>query len=209
MLLTIQSDNPFVSSMATNALLPAIEVLKAKVAAKEDEIAPLRQQLAEKDAEINPLREMVNQLCKEAGVPPVYTISKPDAVAAEAGPRLKFRPDQFFNKELSQAAVEYLMAKKSADSSGAPTPATADEIYSALTAHGYSFTGTNENNNKTALKTALTRNTAQIAKINDELYGLRTWYGMRAKYKKSSDTSGGDDGQGSEGEKPESNPPAP
>lgn len=202
MQLTRDIKNTFVIGMATNALIPAIELLKAKVAAKEDEIAPLRKQLTEKDAEINPLREMVNQLCKEANIPPAYTV---EGTKSEEGSRLKFRPDQFFNKELSQAAVEYLTAKKVADPSGDPTPATPDEIYTALTAHGYTFTGTNENNNKTALKTALTRNTAQIAKINDDLYGLRTWYGMRAKYKKSGDAGGqGEDG----GDKPAEAPAA-
>lgn len=174
--------------MSQNPFQPAIDALKAKVDAKEQEIAPLRQQLAAKDAEINPLREMVNNLCKEAGLPPAYTIQGVEAAAEAGAPKLKFRPDQFYNKELSQAAVEFLTAKKAADNSGAPTPGTVDEIYEAVTKHGYTFSGTNLNNNKVALKTALTRNTAQIAKINDELYGLRAWYGMRAKYKKATGT---------------------
>jgi len=173
--------------MSQNPYQPAIDALKAKVEAKEEESAPLRQQLAAKDAEINPLREMVNALCKEAGLPPAYTIQGAGAVKEEGAPKLKFRPDQFYNKELSQAAVEFLTAKKSANPGDAPTPATVDEIYEAVTKHGYTFTGTNLSNNKVSLKTALTRNTAQIAKINDELYGLRAWYGMRAKYKKTSD----------------------
>lgn len=177
--------------MANDAFIPAIEELKAQVAAKEQEIAPLRQQLALKEAEINPLREMVNGLCKVANLPPAYEIKAGVSINQEPpSPRLKFRPDQFFNKDLSQAAVEYLVAKKAADQSGVPTPATTDEIFSILTTHGYTFTGTSESNNKVALKTALTRNTAQIAKITDDLYGLRAWYGMRAKHKKP---SGSDD----------------
>jgi len=190
--------------METNALLPAIDALKAQVAAKELEIAPLRQQLAAKDAEINPLREMANGLCKLANVPPVFVIKSEKGAAADSAASLKFRPDQFFHKDLSESAVEYLGAKKAADTSGDPTPATTDEIYAALIAHGYTFTGTSEiNNNKSALKTALTRNTSQVAKIKDDLYGLRKWYGMRAKYKTSSSSADDEGGQdANDAEKP-------
>jgi hypothetical protein len=188
--LTWRSDNAIVQNMDQNPFLPAIDALKSKIAAKEDEIAPLRQQLAAKDAEINPLRETVNRLCVEAGLPLAFVI--PDASEPATGTtKLRFRPDQFFNKELSEAAVEYLTAKKAADASSNPTPATADEIYTALTNHGYSFGGSSEASNKIGLKTALTRNTTQIAKISDELYGLRVWYGLRAKYKPRSPTANG------------------
>ena len=205
MLVDVAMNNVFVGFMETDALIPAIEALKAKVAKKEEEIAPLRQQLAEKDAEIDPLRKMLNGLCKEAGLPPAYVIQLEEAGVKTDEIRLKFRRDQFFNKELSQAAVDFLMAKKAADQSGNPTPATPDEIYAAITAHGYTFTGSNEANNKVALKTALTRNTSQIAKITDDLYGLRAWYGMRAKYKQRAADGSEPDAPpetSSEGEKP-------
>lgn len=45
------------------------------------------------------------------------------------------------------------------------------------------FEGESDSNNKRALKTALTRNTTYIAKISDDLWGLRKWYGMRAARK--------------------------
>lgn len=86
-------------------------------------------------------------------------------------------PPPFFNKELGEAVVEYLTLKKTGD---APAPATIDEIYSALISGGYKFNGASDSGNKGALKTSLTRNTAQMAKISDDLYGLRKWYGMRA-----------------------------
>jgi hypothetical protein len=190
-----------------NAYLPAIEALKSKVEAKELEQAPLRAQLAKMDAEVRPLREMVNGLCKEAGIPPVYSLTE-DLKKSEEAPKLKLRPDHFFNKELSQAAVEYLTAKKAADGSGEPTPATTSEIYEAVTRHGYSFSGTNEANNKSALKTAMTRNTVQIAKINDDLYGLRAWYGLRAKHKSRKPDDGGDQAKDHDegaGDPPETN----
>ncbi len=192
-MLTDDGNTPFICDMEANPYLPAIEAIKAQIAAKEEEIAPLRQQLAAKDAEINPLREMANGLCKLANQEPLYIIETgKSSVSPGTTPRLKFRPDQFFNKDLSEAAVEYLTAKKAADTSGDPTPATPDEIYSVLTAHGYTFAGASEANNKSALKTALTRNTSQVAKIKDDLYGLRAWYGMRARYKRTSDAGSQD-----------------
>jgi hypothetical protein len=163
---------------------PAIEALKAQIAAKDADLNPLRAQLAAKEAELNPLKNTVNELCKQANMPPAYTVSDGSpALPASRSRRVTLRADHFFNKDPSEAAVEFLTQKKNADSSGDPTPATVDEIFDALVSHGCKFNGSSDSTNKTALKTALTRNTAQIAKISDDLYGLRKWYGLRAQRK--------------------------
>lgn len=162
-----------------NPYLPAIAAIKSQIAAKDAELLPLREQLAAKEAELNPLKVTANELCKLAGLAPEYVIGAASvAPATTSGPqRIALRPDQFFNKELGEAVVEYLTMKKTGD---APAPATTDEIYSALISGGYKFNGSSDSNNKNALKTSLTRNTVQMAKISDDLYGLRKWYGMRA-----------------------------
>jgi hypothetical protein len=186
----------------------AIEAIKKQIAEKDAELTPLRQQLAEKEATLNPLKITANELCKLAGLAPEYSIVEVGRAAAVSGlPQVSIRPDQFYNKELGEAVVEYLTAKKEASGGDSATPASVDEIYNALIAGGYKFYGTSDSTKKNALKTAMTRNTAQMAKINDDLYGLRKWYGMRAARKSGSSASaespalsGSEDGAGDEGE---------
>jgi hypothetical protein len=59
--------------------------------------------------------------------------------------------------------------------------AAGDDIYAALVAGGFKFEGNTgtEDNQKRALKVALTKNTAQFVKIGEN-FGLRSWYKMRA-----------------------------
>jgi hypothetical protein len=171
------------SSPMSNPYLPAIDALRAEIAQKESELTPLRQQLAEKEAEINPLKTTANYLLEKAGMPKEFTLSSTESGGAGSGGKIVIQPSQFFNKEPSEAAVEYLTMKKAATHGDAPTPATVDEIYAALVAGHCKFSGVSDTNNKNALKTALSRNTAQVAKIDDGLYGLRKWYGMRAARK--------------------------
>lgn len=186
--------------MEANPYTPAIAAIKSQIAMKESELAPLRQQLAAKEAEMTPLKITANELCKLAGLPPEFTVESGaggSATLASSAPpasRLTIRADQFFNKELSEAVVEFLSARKTINGD-TPSPATVDEIYAALVSGGYKFNGASDSNKKSALKTALTRNTTQMAKIADDLYGLRKWYGMRASRKSSNgetDTSGTD-----------------
>lgn len=182
-------DSPFI---------PAIDAIKAQIAVKESEIDPLRQQLAAKEAELTPLKITANELCKLAGLPAEFDLQG-SAVAggtsATVPGRLTIRPDQFFNKELSEAVVEYLNARK-AINGDTPSPATVDEIYAALVTGGYKFNGTSDANKKAALKTALTRNTTQMAKIAEDLYGLRKWYGMRAARKTGQPANGNSEESG-------------
>ena len=179
----------------SNPYSDAIDALRREIAEKEGEIAPLRQQLAAAEAAIGPLKVTANFLLEKAGLPKEFTVEA--ATNEEGGKgRLKILPSQFFNKEPSEAAVEYLTLKKAASDGDGPTPATVDEIYAALQAGHCKFSGVSDTTNKNALKTALSRNTAQVAKISDGLYGLRKWYGMRAARKSATESgdNGGDSG---------------
>ncbi|HZP60004.1 MAG TPA: hypothetical protein VFB27_06725 [Opitutaceae bacterium] len=171
----------------STAYLQAIEAIKSDIANKEAKVQPLRDQLAAHDAELIPLKTTANQLCKLAGIPELYTVSASGAPVISDN-KLHFSKDQFFNKELGEAVVEYLEARWTA-AGGKASPAHTNEIYDALTGHGYKFAGTSDDNNKRALKIAMVRNTTYIAKIDDDLFGLRKWYGMRASRKSGSDTT--------------------
>ena len=171
------------SNPMSNPFIQSIDALRAEIIQKESDLGPLRQQLADKEAEITRDKTMANYLLEKLGMPKEFTVTEAASSGESGGPRLSIQPSQFFNKEPSEAAVEYLTLKKNASGGDAPTPATVDEIYSALRAGHCAFTGVSDTNNKNALKTALSRNTAQVAKISDGLYGLRKWYGMRAARK--------------------------
>ncbi|HTB79745.1 MAG TPA: hypothetical protein VK717_02535 [Opitutaceae bacterium] len=174
----------------TTAYLKAIEAIKSDIADKEAKIQPMREQLAAREAELTPLKLAANQLCKLAGIPELFAVDEA-GTPADQDKQLRFRKDQFFNKTLGQAVFDYLTARSIA-AGGEPSPASTDEIYSALTSHGYKFVGTSEANNKRALKIALVRNTTYIAKVSDDLFGLRKWYGMRASRRTQAEEIFGD-----------------
>jgi hypothetical protein len=165
----------------STAYIQAIEAIKSDIATKEAKIQPLRDQIAAEEAQLTPLKATANQLCKLAGIPELYAIDASGAPAA-SDKKLRFPKDQFFNKDLGEAVVDYMEARWAAVG-GKASPASTDEIYDAITQHGYKFAGTSDDNNKRALKIALVRNTTYIAKIGDDLFGLRKWYGMRAARK--------------------------
>jgi len=127
-----------------------------------------------------------------AGLPELYTVEATHGVLPPT-PRaeLKFRTDQFVGVGLSEAVAEYLEARKATGTMEAP--ATLDEIYDALISGGFKFGGATDNpsNHKRAMNIALTRNTAQIHKINDNTFALRKWYGMRASRKMAPTSMGG------------------
>lgn len=143
-------------------LKAAIEEIEAQIKSKEAEI-------------INPLKITVNQLCQLVGEPARYQI---DGTGAPGQPNTKtfnWRADQFFGRPLAQCVTEYLEARETA---GLERAASVDDIYEALSKGGYKFEGSsgNEENTKRAIKISLTKNTAQFAKIGDNLFGLKKWY---------------------------------
>lgn len=154
-------------------------------------IEALKQQISDKEAalhaELFPLKTTVNQLCKLAGEPEVYVIDGPTAGSSSGKKTLKFKEDQFFNKPLASSVGTYLEARETL---GMERPASIDEIYEGLISGGFKFEGAtgSEENQKRALKIALTKNTAQFVKIGEK-FGLKKWYGMRAPRKPNGGTA--------------------
>jgi hypothetical protein len=154
----------------------AIEALQAEIEQKEREI-------------ILPLKQAANQLCKVMGIDPVYALSDDSGTSPKS--KTPWKIDQFFNKPLSSSAVQILAWKKE---SGGDGPMTVDEIYDHLIAGGFKFDGSGTADfQKRSLKIAMIKNTAQFAKISEDVFGLRTWYGMRAPRKKTNGAEQGDE----------------
>jgi hypothetical protein len=130
-------------------------------------------------------KNAANVLCRMAGMAEVYKIDDAGALTPPPAP-LRFKTDEFVNMGLSDAVAKYLDARKA--SGTVEGPATLDEIYEGLLSGGYKFGGSTDNpsNHKRAMNIALTRNTAQIHKINENMFALRRWYGMRAPRKAAS-----------------------
>jgi hypothetical protein len=145
-------------------------------------IAALQTEIDQKEQEIIlPLKQAANQLCKIMGKEPLYALS--DDSGSSPKSKSPWRIDHFFNKGLSPSVNQILTWKKESGSDG---PMTVDEIYEHLMAGGFKFEGTGtEENQKRALKIAMVKNTAQFAKIGENVFGLRTWYGMRAPRRKN------------------------
>jgi hypothetical protein len=163
---------------------PLLDPLVVKISDREKRLA----------AELAADREdknAANVLCRMAGLKELYDIEAPLGTSSEkaAPASLRFKIDEFVGMELSEAVRAYLEARKATGT--LEGPATIDEIYDGLLAGGYKFGGATENpaNHKRAMNIALTRNTAQMHKINDTTFGLRRWYGMRAPRKSSSATT--------------------
>jgi hypothetical protein len=151
-------------------------------------IEELQEQIAQKEQELLPLKQTVNQLCKVSNRDPLYDLSDGGSISPKS--KLKWRVDQFFNESLSGSVADILAARKDAGLEG---PATIDELYEALVAGGFKFEGTtgNEEHQKRALKTALTKNSNQFVKISENVFGLRIWYRMRAPRNGKKDDVGG------------------
>lgn len=132
-------------------------------------------QISEKEAELTPLKIAVNTLCRQVGLPEQYILESGRSGVAASLPQVTWRLDQFTNRGLATSVVDILETRKSRGLDG---PATIDEIFDALTAGGYKFTGTSgsDENTKRAVKIALTKNTAQFVKIRDDIFGLKKWY---------------------------------
>lgn len=166
------------STFTPEQVKPLLEPLVAKIAERETRLA----------AELAADREdknAANVLCRMAGQKEIYNIDTPLGGASQtpAPTVLRFKVDRFVGMELSEAVMDYLDARKANGSMEGP--ATIDEIYDGLLSGGYKFGGTTENpaNHKRAMNIALTRNTAQMHKINENTFALRRWYGMRAARK--------------------------
>src|ERR1043166_5300706 len=111
-------------------ILNTIELLTARVVAKEEEVGKLK--------------KLVNELCSEAGVPPRYEV-----ISQTGGTAL--RSDEFYGQSLTAAVRNYLERRK-ASNQGAATPS---EIFASLRDGGYNFETKNEEIAKIGLRSTL------------------------------------------------------
>ena len=165
----------------SDPLLSAIEELQAKITLKEQE----------KELEILPLKLAVNQLCKVMDKELLYDLDG-GGVSSSPVTKAPWKVDHFFNRPLATCVLEILTWQKE---SGLDGPASVDQIYDHMIKGGFKFEGTGDaDNQKRALKISLTKNTAMFVKIGDSVFGLRTWYKMRAPRKngKSGDATAED-----------------
>lgn len=165
------------SAHMSDKIKAAIEEIEAQIKAKEAEI-------------LMPLKVAINHLCQTIGEPARYEI---DGTGASGQPKrniLNWRNDQFFGRPLAGCVTEYFEAREAA---GLERAASVDDIYEALLKGGYRFEGTSDEYIKGAMKRSLTKNTAQFAKISENLFGLKKWYPNAKSSRKTNGTSGGGD----------------
>jgi len=135
-------------------LQTAIEVLKLKIRAREEDVARLKR--------------TVNELCADAGQPPQYAVTTPDA----AGEVAILRSDTFYGQTISGAAKVYLEMRKSAGRGAA----SVNEIYQALRDGGYKFEAKDDENAKNGLRISLRKNSSVFHRLPNGDYGLLVWY---------------------------------
>lgn len=134
-------------------ILNTIEVLTARVKARNEEV--------------NKLKKLVNELCGEAGIPLRY------ASIDESGAGISdIRSDQFYGLPLTAAIRNYLELRK-ASNLGA---ATVTEIYRAIKEGGYKFDTKNEENARIGVGNALRKTSSIFHRLPNAQYGLLSWY---------------------------------
>jgi hypothetical protein len=143
----------------TDDISNTIEVLSARVRAKEDET--------------NKLKKLVNELCVEADIEIRYPgiIDGSSALSA-------IRADEYYGQTLTAAIRNYLERRKGSGLGAA----TAVDIHKAIKGGGYKFDTTNETNQKVSVGNALRKTSSIFHRLPNGQYGLLTWYpGAKAK----------------------------
>jgi len=131
-------------------------------------IEMVRGQIEKLDQEMIEKKRMVNDLCKLAGMSPIYADT---SVTAQNG-TIGFRSDEFYGKPLA-SVVRSILEKRAAAGMGA---ASVSEIYDAMVKGGYKFTAKSEDNAKRGLYISLAKNTSTFHKLPNGNYGLLSWY---------------------------------
>src|SRR5438093_9066800 len=133
--------------------LKSIDVLASRVAVKEEEV--------------NKLKRLVNELCREGGMPDRYRDIGEAATTARV-----LRPDQFYGQTLTAACRSYLEFRKAANLGAA----TVSDIYTAIRDGGYKFDTKNEENAKISVGNALRKTSSVFHRLPNGQYGLLAWY---------------------------------
>jgi cytochrome c1 len=126
----------------------------------------LQRKVAEQEKALANTKNLINQLCAEAGEPPIYSGVQRDSESSGRS----IRSDQYYGQPLATAVRSFLEGRESIG------PATVDEIYDALIKGGFQFEGKSEDNQKRALRISLTKNSITFHKVPNGSYGLLSWY---------------------------------
>jgi hypothetical protein len=130
-----------------------IEVLTARVKAKEEEV--------------NKLKRLVNELCAETGADVPYP-----GMSEKGAKDATIRSDDFYGQTLTAAIRSYLERRKASGLSAA----SAADIYKAIKAGGYKFDTKNESNARVGVGNALRKTSSIFHRLPNGEYGLLTWY---------------------------------
>ena len=142
-----------------NDISNTIDVLTARVRAKEDEA--------------NKLKRLVNELCAEVGIQILFPGVSDQSAAT--GP---IRSDEYYGQTLTAAIRNYLERRKTAGSGAA----SVSEIFSAIKEGGYKFESRNDENAKTSVGNALRKTSSIFHRLPNGNFGLLIWYpGAKAK----------------------------
>jgi|SRR5579871_327859 len=98
--------------------------------------------------------------------------------SASSSPGLSIEPDEFYGKEPLEAAKLYLRKRGK--------PASLAEIVAGIRSGG------GNSGSEAGLRISLTRSTYQIAKINDDLFGLVDWYDKLQRGRSTKKKNGAD-----------------
>ncbi len=126
----------------------------------------LQRKVADQEKALTHTKNLINDLCIEAGEPPIYTDIQRDS----EGIGRSIRSDQYYGQPLATAVRSFLEGRETIG------PATVDEIYDALIKGGFQFEGKGEDNQKRGLRISLTKNSVTFHKVPNGSYGLLSWY---------------------------------
>jgi hypothetical protein len=132
-------------------------------------IKELQGQLRALDEEAIQIKTTINLLCKRGGMDPIYAEPDGSSFAAGAG---DIKGDTFYGQPLNSCIRDYLERRKTAGLG----PATAREIFQALSQGGFQFNAKSEENAMRSLRITLSKATHTFHKLPNGSFGLLRWY---------------------------------
>lgn len=135
----------------------------------EAAIEVLKERLAEQERKIGDTKRLINELCQEAGIAPLY----PDADHGSQSVGGSITGDTFYgDPSVTTAARRFLEMRKAARQG----PASTREIYDALKAGNFQFETEDANNAMTNIRATMRKNSSIFHRLPDNRWGLRGWY---------------------------------
>lgn len=142
-------------------------------------ISEMQSRLEAKLQEVTELKKLINALCKQAGIDPIY----PDESVEQPQHKVStLRPDSFFGKPFATAVRELLEMNKH--------PMSAEEILDGLKRGGYVFEW-KELHRLRNVAISLAKNTALFVRLPSGVFGIKAWYPNLTK--KKDDRAKGDE----------------